>query len=311
MTNALSTPAPEPTTGGKRRRRVVRDAIEAAAVWMVLACFRKMSVESASNVAGAIVRTVGPWLSFHQRALRNLRIAFPERAESERAAIAVAMWEHLGRMLGELAHMDEFDCLAGTRVEVVGIEYLRAMRDDGVGGIVFSGHTGWWDLLGKSINQGGLEAPVIYRRVNNPRLNQIMHRARTDVTPAYVDKGAGAARTLISGLKAGQHFMMLVDQKFNAGIAVPFFGRPAMTAPALAQFAVRDGIPILPVRCERLGPARFRITYFPPLAPANSGDRTADVAATMLRVNQMIEGWIRERPEQWLWPHNRWPAETS
>jgi KDO2-lipid IV(A) lauroyltransferase len=112
---------------------------------------------------------------------------------------------------------------------------------------------------------------------------------------------------MIAGLNAGRHFGLLIDQKMNDGISVPFFGRDAMTAPAMAQFAVRDGTPLLPVRCERLEGARFRLTFYPPLEAVVTGDRQRDVAATMAKANALLEAWIRERPEQWLWIHNRWP----
>lgn len=100
---------------------------------------------------------------------------------------------------------------------------------------------------------------------------------------------------------------MLVDQKMTDGIAVPFFGRDAMTAPALAQFALKYDAPIIPVRSERLEGARFRITFYPELKTPKTGDRHADILAIMTNVNASMESWIRERPEQWLWLHRRWP----
>ncbi len=100
---------------------------------------------------------------------------------------------------------------------------------------------------------------------------------------------------------------MLVDQKLNDGIAVPFFGRDAMTAPALAQLALRFRCPVVPARVERLGGARFRLTIYPPMGLPDSGDHDADVSETMRRVNAHFEDWIRARPEQWLWLHRRWP----
>ena len=75
----------------------------------------------------------------------------------------------------------------------------------------------------------------------------------------------------------------------------------------VAQFAVRDGVPLVPVRCERLEGARFRVTFYPPLAAPRTGDRAADVDATLRKVNETLEDWIRDRPEQWLWVHHRWP----
>jgi len=100
---------------------------------------------------------------------------------------------------------------------------------------------------------------------------------------------------------------MLVDQKMNDGIPVPFFGRDAMTAPALARLALRFDCAVVPVRVDRLARARFRITAEPPLPLPRSGERARDTAALMRSVNAVLERWIRERPDHWLWLHRRWP----
>jgi KDO2-lipid IV(A) lauroyltransferase len=101
---------------------------------------------------------------------------------------------------------------------------------------------------------------------------------------------------------------MLVDQKQNDGIAVPFFNRDAMTAPAVARLGYRFGCPIIPVRFERLIGARFRCTVMSPIELTETGEPGRDVVQAMTRINAVLEGWIRARPEQWLWIHSRWPA---
>ena len=100
---------------------------------------------------------------------------------------------------------------------------------------------------------------------------------------------------------------MLVDQKMNDGISVPFLGREAMTAPALAELALKKNCPIVPARVERLKGAHFRVTFYPPLEKPNSGDRKTDILSIMTEVNLILGAWITEQPEQWLWIHNRWP----
>jgi KDO2-lipid IV(A) lauroyltransferase len=100
---------------------------------------------------------------------------------------------------------------------------------------------------------------------------------------------------------------MLVDQKMNDGIAVPFFGRDAMTAPALAVLALRYDCAVVPIRMQRLKGARFRMISEPPLALPKTGDNNADRRALMIEVNAIVERWVREHPEQWLWLHRRWP----
>ena len=93
----------------------------------------------------------------------------------------------------------------------------------------------------------------------------------------------------------------------NDGIPVPFFGADAMTAPALAQLALRLTCPVVPVRVKRLEGANFQVIVSPPIEFTSSGDQQADLLAYMTKINAIIEGWIRDTPGQWLWLHNRWP----
>ena len=122
-----------------------------------------------------------------------------------------------------------------------------------------------------------------------------------------VPKGPRGARDAVAALKAGRRLGMLVDQKMNDGIVVPFLGQDAMTAPAVAELAYRYDCPLVPARVERLDGARFRVSFFPPLEKPASGDRQADIRELMSLVNATLGDWIQERPEQWLWVHNRWP----
>src|SRR5215831_8894392 len=123
----------------------------------------------------------------------------------------------------------------------------------------------------------------------------------------FIPKGPIAARRAIAALRRGMHLGLLADQKMNDGIPVPFFGRPAMTAPALAALALRFDCDVLPARVERLTGAQFRLTVFPALPLSRTGDSHADTAALMAQVNGILESWVRDRPEQWFWVHQRWP----
>ena len=154
--------------------------------------------------------------------------------------------------------------------------------------------------------QYGIPEAQIYRVGNNPLLDRMIARFRGDGAE-LIPKGTVAARRAIAALRRGTHLSLLADQKMNDGIPVPFFGRPAMTASALAVLALRFDCDVLPARVERLGGARFRLTVFPPLRLPQSGEPHADAAALMAGVNAILETWIRDRPEQWLWLHRRWP----
>jgi KDO2-lipid IV(A) lauroyltransferase len=148
---------------------------------------------------------------------------------------------------------------------------------------------------------------LIYRAASNPYVNWIFTRGRANDGVELIPKGATGARKALEKLKRGEHIGMLVDQKMNDGISVPFFGVEAMTAPALAAFALKYKCPVVPAHLVRVKGARFRIMFDPPILFTDTGDRHADVLEAMTVVNGFLEGWIRERPDHWLWLHKRWP----
>jgi KDO2-lipid IV(A) lauroyltransferase len=279
--------------------------LEAVLARALLALFGALPLRAASALGGAVGRTVGvlaPALS--RRAEKNLRRALPELDDAARAALLRGMWDNLGRTAAEFPHLHRMTEVPAGNLEIVGREHLAALRD---GGLVFSGHLGNWEAMTPALRLLGLPVHGVYRAANNPLTDALINRQRSKYLTSLAPKGREGARRLLALAKARAPVGMLVDQKLNDGLAVPFFGRPAMTAPALAQLALRFDLPVAPVRCERLGGARLRLTIYPPLAPPRSGDRAADVLRLMTEVNATLEAWIRERPEQWLWLHRRWP----
>jgi KDO2-lipid IV(A) lauroyltransferase len=285
----------------------LRHRAEALAARSVFLAVGALPLDMASAMGGWLGRTIGPRLRRTDVARSNLLSAFPEKSQAEIEAIVRGMCENLGRVVFEYPHFERFRVFnGGGRIELVGEEHLDAMRDDGEPGIMFSGHFANWELMGLTAAARGAPLNLVYRAPNNPRLHWLFELRRSG-DAEMLPKGAEGAKQAMKLLKSGAHLGMLVDQKMNDGIAVPFFGREAMTAPALALFALRFRCPVLPARIERIQGARFRITVFPPMDFTWSGDRHADVLAAMTKVNALLEQWIRERPEQWLWLHRRWP----
>ena len=284
--------------------RRLRYAGEAAGMLLAYGIFRALPIDWASGLGGWLGRTLGPRLGFSRRARRNLALAMPELSAAEIEQIVAAMWDNLGRSAGEVPHVPNLDPFDGSgRVEVVGLEHLATAKAAG-GAVFFSGHFANWELMPAMAHRHGLELELIYRAANNPLAERMLRRLRVG---RLHPKGQKGARLAVAALKEGRPIGLLADQKMNDGIAVPFFGRPAMTAPALAELARKFRAPIFPIRTERLAGARFRITVMPPWNVADSGDRRSDVADGMRRVNAILEDWIRARPAQWLWLHRRWP----
>lgn len=292
----------------KAIRRAVSYPLEAVVVGLAFALFGALPIDRASALGGWLGRMLGPRLPVTRVAERNLRRAFPDRSAAEIAAIVRAMWDNLGRVAAEFPHLGEIDVYASDgRVEAVGAEHLDALRASGASAIFFSAHLGNWEIASLCTSQKGMPLAFAYRAANNPFVERLVRRLRAPIAGAHYPKGRRLAAQLVAALRRGESLGMLVDLKLREGIPVPFFGRDAMTAPVVGQLALKFRCPLLPVRVERLAGARFRLTVYPPMELPSSGDRQADVAETMRRINALFEEWIRARPEQWLWIHHRWP----
>lgn len=293
--------------------RRARHLCEGLAVALLFAVLRALPVRWASALGAAVAGALGPLLPVHRHGIDNIAQAFPAFSPAEVRRCARRMWRHLGRVAAEYPHLNRFSIDAPDgRLALVGRAHLAEARRSPRGGIFFSGHVGNWEVAALAPEQSGIPVALVYRPPNNPIVDRLIRQARDAVARHRIPKGAIGARDMVRTLKAGRHLALLVDQKFNGGIAVPFFGREAMTAPSVASLAVKYGCPVWPVRVERLAGTRFRITVFPALRIPREGSREEKVRTIMIEVNRMLEGWIRDRPEQWLWLHRRWPcAERS
>jgi KDO2-lipid IV(A) lauroyltransferase len=296
------------------RRRDLQFRLEAAALWLALRLIRALSPTAASNLGGAVLRTLGPWLPVSRMADANLRLALPELDAPARRRVVRGVWDNLGRTVAELPHLPHLGPTAsGPGWEIVGAEHLAVLHAEGGPAILFSAHIGNWELLTTIAATLGIVPAVIYRAASNPVADRMINAIRRETIGADVPmfpKGADGARGVLAHLRGGGVLAMLADQKMNDGIAVPLFGHPAMTAPAGAALALRFRCKLLPAHAERLGPARFRVILEPPLPLPDTGDRAADVARLTAAMNLCLERWIRARPAEWLWLHRRWPKEV-
>ena len=284
--------------------RPLLQGLEACGVYFAWGLFAMLPVDGASAFGGWLARRIGPSLKVSNRARRNLRRAFPDKPEQEIESILLDVWDNVGRVVAEFPHLKQ---IAAERLEILGAENISALRDDGQPGFLISAHFGGWELSGPIAFRLGLPVHVVYRAANNPWVEKLFQKGRGVAAESFIPKGADGARRLLEVLRAGGHLGMLVDQKMNDGIAVPFMGREAMTAPAVARLALKFGCPIVAGRIERLAGANFRVTLEAPMDLPDTGDTQQDVRAIMLSINATIEGWVRAQPGQWLWLHNRWP----
>ncbi len=290
------------------KRSALRNLAEGAGLMLGYGFFRVLPLDWASGLGGFLGRTIGPRLGITKRAEENIKAAMPQLSALERAHVIAGMWENLGRVIAEYPHLDKFRLFEPNgRIEGIDAGNILATRDPAKKYIFFSAHYGNWEIAIRTAAQAGFEVTGVYRAPNNPIVDRFMLWARGAEGGELVPKGDVAARAAFGALREGRALCMLVDQKMNDGIPVPFFGRDAMTAPALAVLALRYDCAVVPIRMLRTKGAHFRMISEPALALPKTGNNEADRLALMTQVNATVERWVREHPEQWLWVHRRWP----
>ena len=244
--------------------------------------------------------------------VRQLRAAFPGWAGRRVRRVARALYGNLGRWAAEFARVTgpervRVEALAG--VEVEGLGGYEAATAGGRGAIVVTAHLGNWDLAACSQAFAGRRLAVLSRRLSNRGLDRYWMERRRAAGLEIVEEGASVVR-LAELVRGGWTVVLMVDQATppeRGGVRVPFFGREAWTTRLPGVLAVRTGVPIFPVFVDSPGGGRHRIRVESPLrAEVIAGGPGERVLGLTRRINEWLEGRVRERPEQWLWLHRRW-----
>lgn len=291
--------------------RRARDWMIANAIFSLLRLISLFPPDAAINFVDAMARRIGPLTSRHKLAMTNLARAFPEMSEAEREKIALDMWGNMSRLAAEYVFLDQlfdYDPEASEhgRIEVGGDEIFHKLRDENKPFIVFTAHTGNFELLPIAAATFNLEVMALFRPPNNPYIAEKVLSARRTKMGHLVPSRAGAAFALARRLEAGGGVGVLVDQKFHKGAKTSFFGLEVHTNPLLAKLVRQYDCEVYPARSIRLPGGRHRLEVEPALDIPRRPDGSVDIEATAQKLNDKVESWVREYPGQWQWFHDRW-----
>jgi len=241
----------------------------------------------------------------------NLRRAFPDWDDARLLRTARGVYAHLGQVLLDVIWMQgrsREEIL--EHVEVEGLENIAAARAGGRGVVFATAHFGSWELNG--IAHGWLDRPMgaVARPLDNPSLNARLLRLRQMSGNVVIEKRRGLQH-MLTRLRGGEDVAILIDQNVQEqdGVFIEFFSRPAAATKVAAALHVKTGCGLVAGRAEALPDGRYRLRYERPIENEPSGSRLADIVRLTQRLNDSIEAWVRERPEQWLWIHKRWKTQ--
>ncbi len=280
--------------------------IEIALAWPIYFILHKFPVGSVGTLLAFIGRLVGPRLPLSKRIREGIHLVWPETPPDRTEEIVRGVWDNFTRVISDYWSLDQIRENQKSRLEIVGAEHLNALKVSGKSGILLAGHIGNWEMVTLAARMHDLPLTVVYRPFNNPFIDFLVRRWQRASGVELIMKGRDGARRLTQVLGGDRHTIMLVDVRMNDGVNVPFLGIDAMTPTAPAALSLKYDAPLIPVRVERLNAKNFRLTVEEPRTPVTTGDRQADIKATMAWVNERFSAWITERPEQWMWFHRRW-----
>lgn len=291
--------------------------LEYALLRLIVGIVRIVPLDVATHLSAWSWRRLAPLINpkRHKRALDNLRIAFPEKSEAERTAIALAHWENLGRVMAETMRIDQV--IADPTRLVIRNPKVFERYSSKLGPIVGASlHMGNWELAIWPLTIAGADPACVYRSVNNPYIDRYLRYQRRNLYPGGMfgrgkvegDHGDSqkTARIIMDFVRCGGRLGVVCDLYDRSGLPVPFFGKDARTVAIPAMIARRAGARIWMSRCMRIGKdSRFEIELKELRIPrtANHGEDVKWATAAMTR---QFEEWVREMPEQWMWSNRRW-----
>ena len=298
----------------RRRGKNLLDAAAGALTVGLLSAIKHTDRKRMANFAGAFMRKVGPLFKEHRIGRAQLRAAFPEKSDAEIEKILGGVWDNLGRIAIEFAHLDEF-CVEGFGEPTPdGITYPPESKErydwitkSGKATIGFAAHLANWELPGVGAKLIGVKSAVLYRRPNIDAVRDVIVKLREPLMGELIATGLDAPVKLGRLLQSGVHVGMLADQHYSKGVEVTFFGRPCLANPLIAMLARQTELPIYGMRVVRQPDGNsFWGEVSDPVEPARDAAGRIDIKGTMQSITSVIEGWIRQYPEQWLWLHRRW-----
>jgi Kdo2-lipid IVA lauroyltransferase/acyltransferase len=285
--------------------------VQAQFIFLILRTIRLLPPRAAINFMDRAARIIGPFHSRHRIALANLKMAFPEKSDAEREEIALGMWGNMARLAAEYVFFDQiFDYIPKNPnpgiVAVDGEPLFEKLRDEHRPRIFFTAHTGNFELLPICAASHDLEITALFRPPNNPYVAKEILKTRRTNMGGLVPSQTGAVLSLANVLAEGGNIGILVDQFFHQGPDINFFGHLARTSHLLPRLARQFDADIYPARCIRLPGGRYRLELYDKIELPRSPDGKIDVNASCQMINDTVEGWIREYPDQWMWFHKRW-----
>ena len=282
----------------------IRYFFEFLTIIFLFLIFRILGIKISSYIGGRLGSMFGPFFRSKQLIRSNIINALPNLTKQELEIIIKKMWNNYGRILSEYIFIKKFrNSNLNDNLLVEGNEILQTIKKSHEPVIFISGHFDNFELMAMQIEKSGVKLSAIYRPLNNIFLNKIMENIRSKyICKNQIKKGAASIRELLTMFKNGTSIALMIDQRVSEGISSNFFGQKALTTTIPAQFVKRFNCKIVPIYIERISGVNFKMRINEPL----NFSKDESIEKITDDLNLYLEKMILQKPDQWIWTHNRW-----
>lgn len=279
-------------------KKKLKHLIEAFFIYLFYFIFRSLPIESSSKVGATVLGFISKFIRENNIAAQNIKMCLPYLTKNQKKITLLNTWRHFGSVIGEIPHWHKMSQKEFfKRLTIKGKKNIPFSK-----AIIFSGHIGNWELISRIAKEYGIKLNLVYRPSNNPYANYLINSIRESYKINLIPKGSIGVKKIIKALNNNEIIGIMVDQKIGDGISIPFFDKPAMTTALPANIALKYKIPIIATNIIKTGDSKYTANFYEPLKIYDD-----DTKHTITkRINLILEGWIKDHPEQWFWFHNRW-----
>jgi len=266
--------------------------------------FKILGYKISSEIGGKLFEIVGPIFRSKKLIHSNIKKAIPHLNFKDIEIITKSMWNNYGRVFAEYMFIKDFRSgKLNSKIKIEGQEILEQIKIQNIPTIFISGHFGNFELMAMHIEKSGIKLSAIYRPLNNIFLNRIMENIRTKyICKNQIKKGIGGMKKLIKLKKNNCSTALMIDQRVSEGIKSNFFNQEALTTTIPAQLVKKFNMPVVPIFIERINKTSFKISIKKPI----KFDKETPTKNITDQLNKILELMIINKPNQWIWSHNRW-----
>lgn len=276
-------------------------------IWLLVKMFTVLPVDTASRLGERVGAWIGPRLKRKSLIYKeNYAIALPGLSHGELDELVDRAWGRAGRVLAEYPHLTGI--LADPERIIIEVRgEIETCSNPARPAVMVSAHQSNWEIAGAAMAKLGIPNASLYSPPTNPLLDRMLLESRRALDCELLPRD-NSARLLMRAMKAGRTVGMVMDRRVDDGVPIRFFGRDKLSTLVPARLALKFRCELVPIQVERLQDARFRVTFHPPVRPANPGaDETEQAIDMIQQVHKLFEAWIRQNPQDWLCSKRLWP----